>query len=228
MAFKKPMIKLFDFCFSGKGTKQYRFPFDNSTTYGDIKTTSSGGLINIYGRVSSALYLRGSSYIKSTIPFYLECFSNPTRCNTGFTLSFWLFLRSTYSSGTIISADNSVGEHGYKVSYTTSANGDHNILITVRTQAKVHSATFPQTPSMWSHVAFRWAVDGSSMVWLNGTEVSVTWSEVGNTMGAEGDVVLVFASDSATYTQHSDMAIDEFYFREMLEVTATIATEFGW
>ena len=210
---------------SGKGLKEYIFPFDNATIFGDVTMQTSGDLITIYGRVNDAVYLRLTSYMKSVIPFYHECFSNPGRCVTGFTVSFWMFLRPTYSTGHIVNAYNSGANHGWTVTYTTNVDQTLDIHFSIVSPTQRYETTTQLPPRTWSHLACSWGT--SNQIWVNGTNQNAAWTTVASTIGTEGDVTLVFGTDSDSFNQHSDMAIDEFNFQEQVRTDAAILAEFG-
>ena len=56
--------------------------------------------------------------LQATVPFYLECLGHPDRCLTGFSLSMWLFVRPTFSTGHIINAYRLIPYIGYNTLFT--------------------------------------------------------------------------------------------------------------
>ena len=165
-------LKLLLSLFSLKATEWYRttvnyWPFEDISNQSAIDYTGFnhgriiGRFTSVSGIVGSALALSGD---KSWVDFGVlrsSCLNNPSTCQSGFTIAFWLKIPSFQGNKIILQ----LGEHRFSRGFTvwTRQSMRKDIGFSVNTRRRKFISMQQWSSTDWNHIALKWDNRTSSL-----------------------------------------------------------------
>lgn len=169
-----------------------------------------GNVRSIPGMVGTALYLQGNN---SSVDFGFlpgTCFNDPMKCETGFTIAFWLKIPNFRGNKIIIQMAKTRNSRGFTVWTRRQTVKKKKINFSVNGQQRMYRSEADWTSKYWTHITIVWSRPLSTLnIYYNCTVVSTVKKPVPSKSHETIETVSMMIGASQSKKKHSMVQMDE-------------------